>query len=160
MSKQDRMIARGKEADVTAAEIIAEAIARIREPDPVRVAMLGTEYANDEPSRTFEERRSRCFELACYALAFGDAPHGATLVNGSWQGPTAPVRIPHAWLHLGRGRFVWEPIRHRVYRRAEFDRWTRAEVEVEYTLPEVRRQIAESGHYGPWHRPIVRLEDR
>lgn len=160
MSKQDKRIARGREADATTAEIVREAFARARiQPPVVRETLLGTEYASDEPSSTYEERRQRCFELATYAVAFGAAA-GSTLVHGSWHGPGAPERIPHAWVLLGKGRFVWEPIRGRVYRRAEFDHWTDADYETEYALGEVRRHIAESGHYGPWHRPIVRLEDR
>jgi len=161
VSKQDKRIARGKEADSIIEEIVRDAFARLRlEPPAIRGTLLGTEYASDEPSKTYDQRLARCFELATYAVAFGAAPAGSTLVHGSWHGPGAPERIPHAWVLLGKGRFVWEPIRGRVYRRVEFDRWTDADYETEYSLGEVRRHIAASGHYGPWHRPVVRLEDR
>ena len=112
--------------------------------------LLGTEEANDESAWEFDERLGRCYELTAYAIAFGDAPEGSTLVHGSWHGVAAPRRIGHAWVRCG-GR-VWEPIKARWYDEAEFLHWTAARVEKEYDEVEVRVMLMRHGHYGRWHQ--------
>ena len=96
-----------------------------------------------------DQRRGRCYELACYALTLGSAPHDAVLVHGSIDGGTALGRIGHAWLRLADGR-VWEPTQARVYG-PEWLEWADARDEAEYDLHDARRRTLTSGHYGPWH---------
>lgn len=112
---------------------------------------LGTENANDEPSLLFGQRRGRCYELAGYAIAFGNVPAGTLLVHGSWTGPVPKERIGHAWLLLPDG-LVWEPIRARIYDRDEFYAWTKAWDEATYNQQVARRHLSASGHYGRWHK--------
>jgi hypothetical protein len=116
-------------------------------------ALLGTESANDEPSRTFQERRSRCFELAAYALGFGDAPHNAMLVHGSVFNPKHSKlgRISHAWLSLPGG-LVWEPVTTLLYTTQAWGSWANPESEFVYTRRETQRMIMVHMHYGPWER--------
>jgi hypothetical protein len=115
-----------------------------------RVDYLGTEDANGEPSRTWDERRRRCYELAGHALAFGTAPLSAVLVHGSWHGPGARQRIGHAWLE--HGERAWEPVTAAWYPLREFLEATSARPEVKYGRGRVHRNIDETGHYGRWHR--------
>lgn len=117
---------------------------------PNVIDFLGTENASQQPSLTFAQRRNRCYELAGYAVAFGTAPAESLLVHGSWTGPVSKNRIGHAWVILPDGR-VWEPIRHRIYDRADFYDWTKAWDEATYALPVVRRHLAATGHFGRWH---------
>lgn len=121
---------------------------------------MGTEQANGEPSETVELRRTRCFELATYAMLFGLAGRtvGAELVHGTWHGPGAPRRIPHAWVNLidpvTGDRATWEPIHAVVYDRSEFYAWTAAWDERTYNVVTARAccvGAAGGAHYGPWH---------
>lgn len=115
---------------------------------------FGTENANDEPSVEYDQRAQRCYELAGYALAFGSAPRGATVIHGSWHGPRAAARIGHAWLKFRSedGQLlVWEPITAAVYDGTEFYKATRARDEREYAETVVRQMLHGHGHYGRWH---------
>lgn len=120
------------------------------------VAMMGTERANDEPSATYEERRGRCYELAGYAVAFGQASviSGVKCVHGSWHGPNAEQRIGHAWVEVPTpaGLLIWEPINGVLFNADEFRKYTRAWDEVTYDLPTLRRALAAHGNYGRWHQ--------
>lgn len=113
------------------------------------IAYLGTERANDEPSVGFGQRIQRCFELAGYAIVFGDAPEGSRLVHGSWHGPKAERRIRHAWLELPDG-LIWEPIRAVIHQADEFRSWARMWDEVSYTKSQAQNACQAFGHYGPW----------
>lgn len=139
----------------------SRALRRAPRIEPVGVLdFLGTVNANGEPSLTFAQRHQRCFELATFAVVFGTAPRDAQLVHDSWHGPGAPARIPHAWVLLADGS-VWEPIRARLYAdRAAWYHWTAARDEVAYAGPLAQRLTLQHQHYGPWHRPPVRLEER
>lgn len=118
---------------------------------PVGVpAYLGTEEANDEPSRTFEERLKRCFELATYAVAFGEAGTQSRLVHGSWHGPKGVERIRHAWVELPNG-LIWEPIHAAIFEADALRQFAKMWDERTYDHPTTRRLLQASGHYGPWH---------
>lgn len=126
-------------------------VMRLGETGPLGVlAMLGTEHANDEPSAEYEDRLKRCFELACYALVFGDAPAGSRLVHGSWHGPNAEQRIRHAWLELPDG-LIWEPIHAAIYRADQIREYARMWDERTYDKHTASRMTLDWGHYGPWH---------
>lgn len=116
---------------------------------------LGSDRIPDEPvSDNIDARLKRCYELACYALLFGDdVPDGTLLIHGSIDGgPGTLGRIPHAWLRLGDGT-VWEPINGDVFRdNRAYRAWASARLERHYTKDEARRLVLDSGHYGPWHR--------
>ena len=126
------------------------------EDSPVGVlAMLGTENANDEPSATYEERRGRCYELAGYAIAFGEARFvpGARLVHGSWHGPGAKQRIGHAWLEIPTpaGPLFWEPITATLFDHEVFAKWSRAWDERTYDMVTARRLCLANKNFGRWH---------
>ena len=121
-----------------------------KEP-PGRKDLYGTGEANDEPSLTHEDRRKRCYELACHALIFGSAPADAKLVHGTIDGGyvDGPGRIGHAWLRLADGR-IWEPISAKVYGQ-EWMVWADALPERVYTRHEARLAVVRFEHYGRWH---------
>lgn len=118
------------------------------------VDYFGTENANDETAVTFEDRAQRCYELAGYAVALGDAPRGSFVVHGSWHGPEAEQRIGHAWVEF-RGAsgelLVWEPVTAAVYDGREFLKATRAWEERRYDAHTARVMIYSHHHYGRWH---------
>ena len=120
------------------------------EPPVQGLEDFGTLDASGDAARTFDERVGRCYELAGYAVVFGDAPEGSRVVHGSWHGPGAARRIGHAWVHIDSD-VVWEPIRMRLYEREAFYEWTRAEIEREYTAEQARLEMLRSGHFGRWH---------
>lgn len=138
-----------------------ESIYPILVPEPFyTVDYLGTLWSNDEPSRNYEERRNRCYELCGYALAMSDEVPAATrMVHGSWTGPAyfRASRKGHAWLELppvvpGGPKRAWEPIRGHLYTSlAAFVSYTLARDERTYDRMTTRRMIAENGHYGRWH---------
>ena len=114
---------------------------------------LGTELASGEPSRTYEERRTRCYELAGYAVAFGDLKddHRVRVVHGSMHGPEADqVRIGHAWVELP-GDLVWEPILALIRDRAAWVAHARPRDERTYAPTDLLRNIGSTGHFGRWH---------
>lgn len=119
----------------------------------VGVSLLGTAEPKDEPpARTFQERLKRCYELAGYALLFGDVPEGTLLVHGTIHGPKEDQqRIGHAWLRLPDGT-IWEPITGDIH--ASWITWrdfANAKVERTYTEGEARRLVLMDGTWGRWH---------
>jgi hypothetical protein len=123
---------------------------------PARVEFYGSEVANGEPSVLFDQRRSRCYELATWTAIHGSVPRGTVLVHGNWHGPGAPARIGHAWLRLPDGS-VWEPIRHRLYvDPLAWEHWTGAREEVRYSQHQATRLVLAHDTYGPWHEPRYR----
>lgn len=124
------------------------------EPERWEINLLGT-HEVDGPTVNFDDRITRCYELAGYAVAFGNAPAGSVLVHGSWFGPGAKQRIGHAWVELRdevSGEWlVWEPIRAKLYDRDEWYHYVQAWPERTYPLLAVRRLIGEHNHYGRWH---------
>ena len=119
-------------------------------PPVVQQTYFGTQRASGEPSSTYDDRRTRCFELATYAVVFGSVPEGSLLVHGSWHGPGASERIAHAWVELPGG-FVWEPITCCVYEKASFEHWTACWPEMTYTKAQAQQMVHQSGTYGSWH---------
>lgn len=116
------------------------------------VDLLGTANPDKhEPAMEYEQRLARCFELAGYAVLGGTAPGSSRLVHGSWKGPNARNRIPHAWVELP-GNLIWEPIRAMIYDADEFRTWTNAWDEHSYTVGQARILAMSHRHYGPWHR--------
>lgn len=113
-------------------------------------AYLGTEEANGESSRTFEERIKRCFELTCFAVVFGEAGPQSRLVHGSWHGPGAPERIRHAWVELPHG-LIWEPIHAAIFDGVALRRFARMWDERTYDYNTACRMTRDHDHYGPWH---------
>jgi hypothetical protein len=117
----------------------------------------GTEDANMEPSEGFWDRLSRCYELAAWAVLYGDLGDGS-IVHGSWHGPGAPQRIGHAWVLLatdpGEPAQIWEPITAEVFDAETFYEWTNAEPERTYTAQAAARQMVKSGHFGRWHKSL------
>jgi hypothetical protein len=117
-------------------------------------AFLGTERANDEPSVDFEDRRHRCYELAAYAIAFGDAPRNSMLVHGSifnHEHSTEHGRISHAWVAMPGG-WVWEPITCLLYRSGEWSGFASPIAEYVYTRRAAQLRIMATMSYGPWER--------
>ena len=112
--------------------------------------LLGTERASDEPSESFEDRLTRCYELSAYALLFGSAPKGSKLVHGSMHGPGGKQRIGHGWLRLPGGK-VWEPITARVYDEQQWMTYADAKVERVYTRAQASDRVFWSGVWGRWH---------
>lgn len=114
---------------------------------------LGTENLDpDEPARDYSERKSRCYELACQALVWGDAPAGSTLIHGSMDGhlPDGLGRIGHAWLEFPDG-MIWEPIMGDLFRTwADWQMWSDAITEHTYTLRQVQLLLTQHETYGPW----------
>jgi GNAT superfamily N-acetyltransferase len=115
---------------------------------PGRHDLFGTGHV-DGPSTTFDERLTRCYELAASAL-FAGAPEGSVLVHGSIHGYGAPRRIGHAWLNLPDGT-VWEPITAKVYDKDAWTAYARAREERVYTKDQAAKELIGSGHYGRWH---------
>lgn len=113
--------------------------------------MFGTALIDpDEPARTFDERLSRCYELAVDALIVGTAPNGTKLIHGTMHGPGAPRRISHAWLRLPGGK-VWEPIAATIYDETDWTVYAAAKVERVYTKTRAARMLVLHKHYGRWH---------
>ena len=110
--------------------------------------LFGTGHV-DGPSATFDQRITRCYELAANAL-FAGAPEGSELVHGSIHGYGAPRRIGHAWLNLPDGT-VWEPITAKVYDKDAWTAYARAREERVYTKDQAAKELIGSGHYGRWH---------
>jgi hypothetical protein len=120
------------------------------------VDLLGTAHPDKhEPAAEYEQRVTRCFELAGYAVLGGTAPGSSRLVHGSWKGPHAKNRIPHAWVELpepgGSTGLIWEPIRAMIYDADEFRAWANAWDERTYTVGQARILALSHRHYGPWH---------
>lgn len=122
--------------------------------DPTITAM-GAEarfdYADDEPSMS--ARLTRCYELAGKTFLNyepkSDSTNPMWLIHGTWHGPKAPERIPHAWVVLTDGR-IWEPITACIYHAETFMAYTRAEVVTGYTSRQARIKMVDTNHYGPW----------
>ncbi len=116
--------------------------------------LLGTEDASGEPSITYEQRKSRCYELAGFAIAFtelAELGNRARLVHGSMHGPREDqVRIGHAWVEIGRD-LIWEPVMCLIRDRAEWVEHARPRDERTYSLTDARRLIATTQHFGRWH---------
>lgn len=115
-------------------------------------AYLGSDnaLALGEPSKTFDERIKRCYELAGFAVAFGEAGNQARLVHGSWHGPKAEERISHAWVELPGG-FIWEPIHAAIFPGESLRKFARMWDERTYDYDTARRMIRMNNSYGPWH---------
>ena len=119
-------------------------------PTPVTKDYLGTATANNEPSVGYGQRKSRCYELAAYAIAFGDVPKGSTLVHGVIDGgPGTRGPLGHAWLVLPGG-LVWEPILGDVFSQDAWYVWAKAVPVWQYTEGEAQAKMIEHEHYGPW----------
>ena len=116
------------------------------------VDYLGTQDIEDDPAYTWEQRLTRCSELACYALLLGEAPEGTLLVHGTIHGEDSPLgRIGHAWLRLPDGT-IWEPIAAELHVNwAAWRDWAAAKVEATYTTEEAARNVLVHSHYGRWH---------
>jgi hypothetical protein len=114
--------------------------------------LYGTE-AVDGPSKTFDDRITRCYEISNYALLFGTAPSIARLIHGSIHGQDAPERIGHAWLVITTRvvDLVWEPITGLVHLKDEWYEFARARDEREYLKHVAARTTQMTGHYGRWH---------
>lgn len=118
----------------------------------VYATYFGTEMLDPaEPARDYEERRTRCYELACQALVWGGAPAGSLLIHGSMHGDLpGQVRIGHAWLELPGGA-IWEPILGDVFATwADWQMWSNAISEHTYTLRQAQQMITQHETYGPW----------
>jgi hypothetical protein len=113
--------------------------------------LLGTERSNGEPSKTFDERIKRCYELAAWAVLVGDAPTGSAVVHGSWHGPQAEQRIRHAWVVLPGATLIWEPIRALVYEVTDFKGYTRCWDERFYSAATLATFVKTHQNFGPWH---------
>lgn len=111
--------------------------------------LFGSENASNEAAVTFEQRLTRCYELAFSGLMMG-APEGSFLVHGSMHGPDAPQRIGHAWLLLPGG-LIWEPITALVQDRDEWYAYARAREERTYSKLQAARASVTHGDYGRWH---------
>lgn len=114
---------------------------------------FGTERV-DGDSRKFDQRITRCYELALHALVLGDFPSTGYLVHGSIHGPFEDnVRIGHAWLRvrLASGiNLVWEPTTRLVHLQDEWEKAARAQEQYAYDMPTARRLMLAHDHYGPW----------
>jgi hypothetical protein len=112
---------------------------------------FGTEHV-DGDSREFDQRISRCYELACHGLVA--MPDSAMLVHGSIHGPEeSMVRIAHAWCRM-RTRsgvdLVWEPITRLVHLRAEWEKAARAREEYAFDKVTAAYHLRTHDHTGPW----------
>lgn len=116
--------------------------------------LMGTEDASQESARTFDERLTRCYELAGYALVLGRAGKegGWTLVHGSIFRPgVSKERIGHAWLEHVDGR-VWEPISAMIFPTRElWLAYAGAEEERRYSKKTASKRVVERGDWGRWH---------
>lgn len=122
---------------------------RVHGPEGVK-EFFGTENV-DGQSKTFDQRISRCYELAVWALVMGTAPKGAKLVHGTIHGPFARRRIGHGWLRLPGGK-VWEPITAKVYNEAQWVEYAAAKVERVYPKTQARMQLVLTENFGRWHK--------
>lgn len=113
---------------------------------------LGSDVIDGERAATFDERISRCYELAGFALLCGTAPTGSTLIHGTMKGTHPGARrIGHAWLRLPDGR-IWEPIYAEIW--ADYAAWQKyadAKVERRYSAKRARTVIFYFDHWGRWH---------
>lgn len=113
---------------------------------------FGTEHV-DGDSREFDQRISRCYELALHGFALGWPPEGM-LVHGSIHGPAEDnIRIAHAWLRVRSGSgvdLVWEPITRLVHLRQEWEKAARAREEYAYDKRTASMFLTQHGHSGPW----------
>lgn len=115
---------------------------------------LGTTRANGEPSIRFEDRITRCNELANFALLFGDAPDHCRLIHGSMHGPfDGNERMRHAWLLLRteHAELAWEPTTSLWHIKEEWYAYARVWEEREYVKRQAQTLMNRTGHYGPWH---------
>jgi hypothetical protein len=111
---------------------------------------LGTDSI-DESALTIDERLTRCYELAAYALTIGTAPDDAILVHGTWQHVVhTDKRIGHAWLELPDGQ-IWEPIRGVIWYRAAWNMILQPIEERRYTKSEAHNAVMFYRHWGRWH---------
>lgn len=113
-------------------------------------AYFGTMCVGDEPAETLEQRLTRCYQLAGYALALGTVPHDATLVHGTIHARVPDAeRIGHAWLELF-DEMVWEPVSRVLWAADAWQRFTRAVVDRRYDQRETRIAVLRHEHWGPW----------
>lgn len=121
--------------------------------DVVLSTYFSTEtYDASDPARTYDERRTRCYELAAAALVFGSAPRESLLVHGSIDGhlPGGLGRIGHAWLELPSG-MVWEPITGDLYRnRGAWQHFADAQAERAFSRVHAMGLMNQHGTFGPW----------
>lgn len=102
-----------------------------------------------------KDRLGECYMLAAKAMLFSrDSTHGlmplpSAVIHGSWHGPTSESRIDHAIVLLDTGD-IWEPVTAGIYRRIEFEAYTRWQRHQIYSAAEARKSMATTGHYGPW----------
>ena len=117
-----------------------------------------------EPATCYEERRTRCYELACLALVVG-APSDAILHHGSIESVDEPSplgRIGHAWLVLERGfldipyKIAWEPITGLLFPLQDWIRFATPRTEYAYNRSDALLEMAEHDNYGPWKETLFR----
>lgn len=112
--------------------------------------LIGTEDSNGQSARTHEERVSRCFELAGWAIAAGVMSDKARLVHGSIHGPDQDMqRLGHAWIAVED--LVWEPIMACFYDKEAFYAAFSARDEVSYTGAQATNNIFVNQNFGCWH---------
>lgn len=114
------------------------------------MAYFDTMCVGDEPAETLEQRLTRCYQLAGYALSLGTAPDDAQLVHGTMHAQLPGTeRIEHAWLELPN-ETVWEPVSRRLWLSDTWEVFARPIVQRRYTQHQVRLAVLQWHHWGPW----------
>jgi hypothetical protein len=116
------------------------------------------DYFNTEhvevDSRDFDQRITRCFELALAAEARFLGTRGGYLVHGSIHGPFEDnERIAHAWVRVRTKSGIdlgWEPITRLVHLQDQWEDAARAREEVAYDNHNAAKMLLVHRHFGPW----------
>ncbi len=109
-----------------------------------------TAYARAYRTR---RRQGRCYELALKILQ-SNVAGAAFLAHGTVLGDTGHARrqrIGHAWLLVGDGAIIYEPVTDQFYTPSD---WMRVYAAIEvrrYSRIEAVKAALASNNYGPWH---------
>jgi hypothetical protein len=104
--------------------------------------------AKDLPRTKARKRGGRCYELAARALLNLPEDTDWQLVHGIVTGTSDLVRMDHAWLM--RDELIWDAVKDERYPAAYYLTLGDAEIVAQYSRLEMCKEIARSGHYGPW----------
>lgn len=117
---------------------------------PRTLEYFGTLTVGKVPAETLEQRLTRCYELAGYAIALGTVPEGTVLVHGTMHARSRNAqRIGHAWLELP-DETVWEPILREIWWADIWEVFARPASQRRYTRDQTRSAIIRWQHWGPW----------